>query len=78
MLLARDFATLILLAVLIASPLAWFFMNTFLQQFSYRTSLSPWILASAGAGALTVALITVGFQTTKAVMVNPIKSLRTE
>ena len=77
-LLARDFATLILLAILIASPLAWFFMYTFLQQFSYRTSLSPWILASAGAGALTVALITVSFQTTKAAMVNPIKSLRTE
>jgi len=77
-LLARDFVRLILVSILIASPLAWFFMHSFLQKFSYRTSLSAWILVAAGGAALLISLITISTQTIRAAMANPVKSLRTE
>jgi len=77
-LLTRDFIRLILVSILIASPLAWFFMNNFLRQFSYRTPLPAWILAASGACALLIALITISFQTIRAAMANPVKSLRAE
>lgn len=75
---AKDFLKLVLIAAVIASPLAWLFMNFFLQQFTYRTSISWWILVAAGAAALLIALLTISFQSIKAAVANPVKNLRTE
>jgi len=77
-LLTRSFVQLILVAIIIASPLSWWFMNNFLLRFSYRTTLNAWVLASAGAAAIGIALFTIAFQTIRAAISNPVKSLRAE
>lgn len=76
--LCKDIVSLILIALLIASPLAWYFMHGWLQGFAYRTTLSGWMFVAAGAIAIGIALLTVGFQAMRAAMANPVKSLRTE
>ncbi|KAA2238853.1 FtsX-like permease family protein [Chitinophaga agrisoli] len=76
-LLTWGFVQLILVAIVIASPLAWFFMRLFLQHFPYRTSLDGWVLLVAGAGALLIALLTISFQVGRAALTNPVKNLRT-
>jgi ABC-type antimicrobial peptide transport system permease subunit len=76
--LSKDFVILVLLAVIIASPLAWYFMNQWLQDFAYRTDISWWVFALAGMVALAIALITVSFQAVKAAIANPVTSLRSE
>ncbi len=76
--LCKEIVLLIVLALLIASPLAWYFMHGWLQNFAYRTALSGWMFFAAGAAAIGIALLTVGFQAMKAAMANPVKSLRTE
>ena len=77
-LLSKDFVLLVLIALLIATPLAYYGMNQWLQKYSYRTELSWWIFASAGAGALVITLLTVSFQAIKAALMNPVRSLRSE
>jgi ABC-type antimicrobial peptide transport system permease subunit len=77
-LLSKDFVALIIIALFIASPLAWYFMHQWLQGFAYRIEISWWIFILAGIVALSIALITVSFQAIKAALVNPIKGLRTE
>jgi len=77
-LLGRDFARLVLISILIASPLAWLFMQSFLSHYAYRTSLDAWVLAASGAAALILALATIGLQVIRAAMANPVKSLRAE
>jgi putative ABC transport system permease protein len=77
-LLARDFVRLIVISIVIASPLAWFFMHFFLLHFSYRTSVNGWVLVISGAAALLLAVATIAFQTIRAAMANPVKSLRAE
>lgn len=77
-LLCKDIVLLILIALLIASPLAWYFMHGWLQGFAYRTAISGWMFVAAGAAAIGIALLTVGFQAMKAATANPVKSLRTE
>ena len=77
-LLARDFVRLILISIVIASPLAWLFMQSFLLHFTYRTPLNAWVLLISGAAALLLSLATIGFQTIRAAMANPVKSLRAE
>jgi hypothetical protein len=77
-LLTREFLVLVALALLIAGPLTWFGMHKWLQQFPYRTSITWWIFAAAGAGALIITLATVSYQTVKAALTNPISSLRSE
>jgi ABC-type antimicrobial peptide transport system permease subunit len=77
-LLSRSFVKLILIAIVIATPLSWLFMNNFLLKFSYRTTLNGWVLVAAGAAAIAIALITIAFQTIKAAIANPVKSLRAE
>lgn len=77
-LLAKDFVKPVIIAIIIASPLSLLFMNFFLQHFSYRTSISWWILCAAGGGALLIALVTISFQSVKAAVANPVKSLRSE
>lgn len=78
MLLSKDFAKLVLISILIASPLAYWAMNKWIQDFASRIELSWWMFAVAGLFALFTALLTTIFQAVKAAVVSPIKSLRTE
>jgi putative ABC transport system permease protein len=77
-LLSKDFMKLVLVAAVIASPLAWYFMNEWLQDFAYRINIGWWVFGIAGAIALLIALVTVSFRAIKAAVANPVKSLRTE
>ena len=77
-LLSNEFAVLVIISLLIAIPIAYYFMHNWLRDYQYRASLSWWIFATAGAAALVITLITVSFQAIKAAIANPIKSLRTE
>jgi len=76
--LSKDFARLVLIACVIAFPVAWWAMNKWLQSFAYRTNISWWVFLVTGVVAITIALLTVGFQAVKAAIANPVKSLRTE
>jgi len=77
-LLSKDFLKLVTIAIFIASPFAWFVMNKWLQDYSYRISISWWIFFAAGLSAIIIAFITIGFQALKVAIANPVKSLRTE
>ena len=77
-LLSKDFLKLVFVAIVIASPLAWYIMNKWLQDFAYRVDISWWVFVVAGIGAVLIAFITIGFQAIRAATVNPVKSLRTE
>lgn len=77
-LLSKEFLLLVVLAMAIAIPLAWWAMNNWLQGFAYRINIGWWIFGLAGMLALLIALVTISFQTIKAAMANPVKSLRTE
>jgi len=59
-------------------PLAWYFMHGWLQHYTYRTDLAWWIFVAAGAGAIGITILTVSYQSIKAAMTNPVKSLRSE
>ncbi len=77
-LLSKDFLKLVLIAIVIASPLAWWAMNRWLQGFAYRIDIEWWVFALAGLLAVGIALLTVSFQSIKAALMNPVKSLRSE
>jgi len=77
-LLSRDFLKLVLLANVVAWPLAWYGVHQWLQDFAYRTPLSWWLFVLAGSGALLIAFITISFQAFKAAISDPVKSLRSE
>ena len=77
-LLSVEFIKLVLIAFVIASPVAWFGMRIWLRDFAYRTSISWWIFAGAGMAAILIAFLTISFQAIKAAIVNPSKSLRSE
>jgi len=76
--LSKDFLKLVIIAAIIAFPVAWLLMNKWLQDFAYRVNISWWNFAVAGAIALLIALVTVSFQAIKAAVANPVHSLRTE
>lgn len=76
--LSRDFLLLVTLSSLIAIPIAYYFLKDWLQQYEYRTAISWWVFAAAGAGAIFLTLFTVSFQTIKAALTNPAKSLRSQ
>ncbi|GAB3967804.1 ABC transporter permease [Spirosoma terrae] len=78
LLLSKDFLTLVVIAIVIASPIAWYAMNKWLQNFAYKITISWWIFAVAGLLALGIAFVTVSFQSIKAALTNPVKSLRSE
>jgi len=78
MMLSKDFLILIAVAVLFASPVAFYFSHQWLQDFTYRTNISIWIFLIAGISILLIALLTVSFQAIRAAVANPAKSLRTE
>ncbi|MFC4722794.1 ABC transporter permease [Geojedonia litorea] len=77
-LLSKDFVLLVVISLLIATPIAYYAMQQWLQKFAYRADISWWIFLAAALGALTITLITVSFQSIKAATSNPVKSLRTE
>ena len=77
-LLSKDFLRLVLVAIVIASPLAWYAMHQWLQDFAYKIDIEWWVFALAGLLAVGIALLTVSFQSVKAALMNPVKSLRSE
>ncbi|MBD2705226.1 ABC transporter permease [Spirosoma sp. BT702] len=77
-LLSKDFVKLVLIAFVVATPLAWYLMNRWLEGFAYRTDQSATLFVVAGSAAVLVTLVTVNLQVFKAIMVNPVKSLRAE
>jgi ABC-type antimicrobial peptide transport system permease subunit len=77
-LLSRDFLKLVILSILIASPVAWWAMSNWLKSYPYRISIEWWVFALAGFSAILIALLTISFQSVKAALANPVKSLRTE
>ncbi|SFF30115.1 FtsX-like permease family protein [Spirosoma endophyticum] len=77
-LLSKDFIKLVLMALLIASPIAWYAMNRWLQRFAYKVDIEWWMFAFAGLVAVGIALLTVSFQSMKAALMNPVKNLRSE
>lgn len=76
--LSKDLLKLVVIAILIASPVAWYLMGRWLDSFAYRISLQWWMFALGGSLAFLVALLTMGFQSVKAALANPVDSLRTE
>ena len=77
-LLSKDFLKLVLIAILIASPIAWYLTEQWLKDFASRITVSWWLFAAAGMLAIGIACLTVGFQSVKAALMNPVKSLKTE
>jgi putative ABC transport system permease protein len=77
-LLSRDFLFLVLIALMIATPLAWYGMNQWLQNYAFRTEITWWIFGFSGMIAITIAIVTVSFQAIKAAISNPVESLRSE
>ena len=76
--LSKDFLKLVVVAIVIASPVAWFFMNNWLQNFAYRINIGWYVFLVNGIAALGIAVATISLQTIKAAVANPVKSLRTE
>ena len=77
-LLSKDFLQLVLLSCLIAFPLAWWTMYHWLQGYAYRIEISAWVFVLAGVAAILITLVTISFQSIKAAIMNPVKSLRSE
>lgn len=77
-LLSKEFIKLIIIAIVIGSPIAWFGMNHWLRDFAYHVDLAWWMFAAAGLLAIVIALLTVSFQSIKAALMNPVKSLKSE
>lgn len=75
---SKDFIQLILIAFVIATPIAYYFMNQWLQNFAYQMEMPWWLFGLAGIVAVAIALLTIGFQGVKAALTNPVKSLRSE
>ncbi|QMW03178.1 ABC transporter permease [Spirosoma foliorum] len=77
-LLSKDVLKLVLIAIIIAAPLAWYAMNQWLADFAYKIDMAWWMFALAGFVAVSIALLTVSFQSVKAALMNPVRSLRSE
>lgn len=78
LLLSKDLLKLVLIALIVASPVAYYFMHSWLQDFAYRTEIAWWIFILAGVMAVVIAFATISFQSIKAALMNPVKSLKTE
>ncbi|HEY1054505.1 MAG TPA: FtsX-like permease family protein, partial [Emticicia sp.] len=76
--LSKDFLKLVLISAVIAFPLAWYLMKNWLQKYAYRIEIQWWFFLVAGVLACLIALLTVSYQSIKAALMNPIKSLKTE
>lgn len=77
-LITKDFIKLVVVAIVIASPIAWYFMDKWLQDFSYKIDIQWWFFVTAGLMAVAIAILTVGYQAIKAALMNPVKSLKSE
>ena len=77
-LISKDFLKLVIIAIIIAIPIAWYFMHNWLQDFAYRVDIGWWVFAITGILAVFIAFVTISFQAIKAAVANPVKSLRTE
>ncbi|WP_420149533.1 ABC transporter permease [Spirosoma sp.] len=77
-LLSKDFLKLVVIAIVVASPIGWYVMNRWLTDFVYRIDIAWWVFAIAGILTVAVTLLTVSFQSIRAALVNPVKSLRSE
>lgn len=77
-LLSKDFVTMVVISQFVAMPVAWWIMHNWLQNYTYRTGLSWWVFAVSGFGALVITLLTISYQSIKAAIANPVKSLRSE
>ncbi|WP_285543661.1 ABC transporter permease [Dyadobacter frigoris] len=77
-LLSKDFFKLVVISIVLATPVAWYFMKKWLEDFTERIEIAWWIFAVAGLIAITITFITVGFQSIKAALMNPVKSLKTD
>jgi putative ABC transport system permease protein len=77
-LLAKDFLKLVVIVIVIASPIAYYFMQKWLSNFAYRIDIEWWMFVAAGLMAVGTAFLTVGFQSVRAALANPVKSLRSE
>jgi putative ABC transport system permease protein len=76
--LSQDFIWLVLIACALATPLAYLLMNKWLENFPYRIDISIWMFVATAAGAIGVTLLTISYQSIRAAMANPVKSLRSE
>jgi ABC-type antimicrobial peptide transport system permease subunit len=77
-LMSKEFVALVTISLIIASPIAYYFMNNWIMKYKYHTEVSWWIFALTAAGAIAITLLTVSYQSIKAAMANPVKSLRSE
>jgi putative ABC transport system permease protein len=77
-LLSKEFIGLVIISLLIACPIAYYFMHNWIKQYTYHADISWWIFAAAAVGALLITLLTVSFQSIKAAMANPVNSLKME
>jgi ABC-type antimicrobial peptide transport system permease subunit len=77
-LLSKEFLWLVFISLLIASPVAWYVMHNWLENYQYRVDLSLWVFVIAACSALLITILTVSFHAIKAAIANPVKSLRTE
>lgn len=77
-LMSMDFVVLVMIALVIAVPIAWFSMESWLHQFTYHAHLSWWVFVETAADAVIITLLTVSYQSIKAGLANPVKSLRSE
>ena len=78
LLLSKDFIVLVMISCVIASPIAFYFLQNWLQQYYYRITISPVVFIVSGIAAIIITIITISFQAIKAAIANPVKSLRTE
>jgi putative ABC transport system permease protein len=78
LLLSRSYLLLIALALVVAAPVVWYVMHSWLQDFAYRVSIEWWMLAGAGAIALAIGVVTIGWHVVRAARANPVESLRSE
>ena len=78
LLLSKDFVKLVLIAIILAVPVGYFFMHKWLEEFAYKINISWWVFVIAGTAAIFITFITVSFQTIRAAIANPAKSLKTE
>jgi ABC-type lipoprotein release transport system permease subunit len=76
--LSRDFVVLVIISCGVAIPIGYYFMNNWLQKYEYRTDISWWVFITTCIGALSITLLTVSYQSIRAALANPVKSLRSE
>jgi putative ABC transport system permease protein len=77
-LLSKDFVRLVIVSILIATPISWYYMNQWLEGFAYRMEIQPWIFGLAGLAAVVIALLTISYQSIRSARMNPVSSLRSE